>query len=143
MCTILFISCSSSPVIEEVQISSINWNISRNTNIPVSGMWCSGDGKPYMTTEKQCFKFNLTLFMKLNDIRIKLQNNKNFNVANNIDTRISIIIKYKDPIKPDTLSYGWFIVKLNEKEYQYDSALLAPIIEYLPLSQQVIINNSN
>lgn len=147
ICLILFAmlsaSCSNSPIIEEVQISSIDWSISRNTNIPVYGMWYSKDRKSFMTTEKQYFKFNQSLFTKLNEIKIKLQNNTSYNLTNNIDTRISIIIKYKDCKKQDTLSYGWFIIKLNEKEYPYDSTLLAPIVEYLPISQQKIIKNTN
>lgn len=124
--------------IDKVEISSINWSIVTKTAIPVVAFWNRKSPMvscKYLSIENEEELFDY-LVNKINALSKGIKNDQG------IDTRISMLIFYKDITIPDTLSFGRTNkMKLNSSSYNIDVELLKKISQYLSELEKIAIES--
>ena len=120
-------------MIERMELVSLEWSVVTRVSLTPESIWNISETF-HTTIEDRAYLANfasrLTSFKK---------NQKNKEVSENIDVRISCLLHRKNAL-PDTLSFGRIdIMMIDNKRYSYNKSLLAAVLEKLPASHQEII----
>ena len=120
-------------MIERIELVSLKWNIVTRVALTPESIWNVSEAF-HTTIEDRAYLDNfdsrLTSFKK---------NQKNREVSENIDVRISCLL-YRENALSDTISFGRVgLMMFDNKCYSFNKSLLAAVLEKLPTSHQEIV----